>query len=75
MSFPRRREPAERVFEYLRARIEGVVYGAVAKKREAVERELKILADNPEKVKSLAGWQWIQDSISDLEQNYSWPLR
>jgi len=67
--------PAERVFEYLRDRIEGVVYGAVAKKREAVERELKILADNPENVKSLAGWQWIHDSISTLEQDYSWLLK
>ena len=67
--------PAERVFEYLRDRIEGVVYGALAKKRQAVERELKLLADHPEKVKSLAGWQWIHDSISTLEQDYSWPLK
>ena len=67
--------PTERVFEYLRDRVEGVVYGVIAKKREAVERELKILADNPEKVKSLAGWQWIHDSISTLEQDYSWPLK
>lgn len=58
--------PAERVFEYLRGRVEGVVYGTVANKQQAVERELKKLAGNPEAVKSIAGWQWIQDSISAL---------
>lgn len=67
--------PAERVFEYLRARVEGVVYGTIAKKREAVERELTILVANPDRVKRLAGWQWIHDSISTLEQHNSCPLR
>jgi hypothetical protein len=58
--------PAERVFEYLRDRIEGFVYGTVANKQQAVDRELKKLADNPAAVKSIAGWQWIQNSISAL---------
>lgn len=58
--------PAERVFEYLRGRIEGSVYGTLANKQQAVERELKKLAANPDAVKSIAGWQWIQDSISAL---------
>ena len=58
--------PAERVFEYLRGRVEGVVYGTVANKQQAVERELKRLADNPKAVKSIAGWHWIHDSISAL---------
>ena len=58
--------PTERVFEYLRGRIEGVVYGMVANKQQAVERELRKLADNPDAVKSIAGWQWVQDSIFSL---------
>jgi len=58
--------PAERVFEYLRGRIEGPVYGTVANKQQAIEKELKKLADNPDAVKSIAGWQWIQDSLSAL---------
>lgn len=58
--------PAERLFEYLRSRIEGVVYGTLANKQQAVERELQKLADNPAAVKSMAGWQWIQDAISAL---------
>lgn len=58
--------PAERIFEYLRGRIEGVVYGTVANKRQAVERELQQLANDPDAVKRIAGWQWIRDSISAL---------
>lgn len=58
--------PAERVFEYLRGRVEGTIYGTIDKKQQAVEKELQKLANNPEAVKSIAGWQWIQDSISAL---------
>jgi len=58
--------PAERIFEFLRSRVEGVVYGTVANKQQAVEKELKKLADNPDAVIRIAGWQWIQDSISAL---------
>jgi len=56
--------PAERIFEYLRAKIEGKVYGTIAAKKAAVETELEILASDPEKVKSLAGWAWIKRSVS-----------
>jgi hypothetical protein len=58
--------PAERVFEYLRSRIEGVVYGTLANQQQAVECELQELAHNPDAVKSMAGWQWIHDAISVL---------
>ena len=58
--------PAERIFEYLRGRVEGIVYGTVANKQQAVERELKRLANNPGAVKSIAGWHWIHDSLAAL---------
>lgn len=60
--------PAERVFEYLRDRIEGKVYGKIAAKREAVEAELEKLAQTPARIRSLAGWDWIRKSVSRLPE-------
>jgi hypothetical protein len=60
--------PAERVFEYLRARIEGEVYGSVQAKQQAVEDELHLLVQQPERVRSLAGWSWIQDALAQLPE-------
>lgn len=61
--------PAERVFELLRARIEGEVYGSVAAKKKAVEAELESLAADPKQVKRLTGWEWIRQSIVRLSQD------
>ena len=58
--------PAERVFEYLRSKIEGQVYGTIVVKKQAVEVELRELSAAPEKVISLAGWDWIRQSVSGL---------
>ena len=58
--------PAERVFEYLRAKVEGQVYGTLAAKKEAIEAELEKLAASPGKVKSLAGWEWIRQAVKGL---------
>lgn len=58
--------PAERVFEELRRKVEGKVYGELEKKKQVVEQELQDLAANPDRVKSLAGWAWIQESVSNL---------
>jgi hypothetical protein len=58
--------PAERVFEYLRSKVEGRVYGTIAAKKQAVESELRKLVATPEKVVSLAGWDWICQSVSGL---------
>lgn len=55
--------PVERVFEYLRAAIEGVVYATIEEKVAAVEGILEELDADPERVKSLAGWQWIVDAV------------
>jgi hypothetical protein len=61
--------PAERVFQYLRAEIEGHVYGTMAAKQEAVEAELEKLAAAPDRVISLAGWDWIRQSVGDLPKS------
>jgi len=58
--------PAERIFEYLRDKVEGFLYGTITRKKQAVERELQALAANPDRVKSLAAWHWIHDSIAAL---------
>lgn len=60
--------PAERIFEELRARVEGEVYGTLEAKQAAVETELEKLAADPERVKRLAGWDWIQSSIDCLSE-------
>ena len=58
--------PAERVFEELRRAIEGRVYGAIDRKMAAVERELVKLAGDPQQVRSVAGWGWLQEALSAL---------
>lgn len=58
--------PAERVFEYLRSKVEGKVYGELELKKAAIETELVQLATDPAKVKSLAGWEWIRQSVEAL---------
>lgn len=60
--------PAERIFEYLRSKVEGKVYRTLAEKQESIEAELRELTANPEKVKSLAGWDWIRQSLAGLQQ-------
>jgi len=61
--------PAERIFEYLRDKIEGWVYGSIAAKKNAVEAELRQLAADPAKIQRLAGWDWIRRSVNDLPSN------
>jgi len=58
--------PAERLFEHLRGKVEGQVYGTIEAKKRAVEAELEKLAAAPNSVKSLAGWDWIRQSVKDL---------
>lgn len=61
--------PAERVFEYLRAKIEGQTYGTMAAKKATIEAELRALASAPDKIRSLAGWDWIRQSVAGLWQS------
>jgi hypothetical protein len=59
-------QPASgRGFEYLRSKIEGIVYGELAFKKAAVEEEIRKLAAQPERVQNLTGWDWIRKSIME----------
>jgi hypothetical protein len=55
--------PAERVFQEIRKEVEGKVYGKLENKQAAVERALAQLAADPEKLRSLTGWDWIRHTI------------
>jgi len=63
--------PAERVFEVLRAGIEGAVYLTIEAKEEAVEAILQALDADPERVRRLTGWQWIADTFSQLPTEHA----
>ncbi len=58
--------PAERVFEEVRSRVEGKIYESLREKREEAEIYLKELAADPERVKSLCGWGWLRESLESL---------
>lgn len=61
--------PAERIFEELRRKIEGRNYEDIEAKKAAVEAELQVLAAEPAKVRSLAGWSWITNACQALPPN------
>jgi hypothetical protein len=63
--------PAERMFEYLRDQIEGKVYGTIAAKKKAVDTELQKLVNDPELIKSLAGWDWIHRSVHQAIDHFT----
>jgi hypothetical protein len=58
--------PAERVFEELRRGIEGRVYATLAEKKAAVEVRVNELAAAPERIRQLAGWEWIRAARAAL---------
>ena len=58
--------PAERVIEAIRGRIEGLVYASLPEKYAAVNAFLEELDADPARVRSLAGWDWIQDNLDHL---------
>ena len=60
---------AERVFEELRAGIEGVVYPTIEAKVAAVEVILEELDRDPERVRRLTGWRWIAENLDALPQD------
>ena len=58
--------PAERVFQERRRAVEGLVHASLDDKVAAVERELAALAADPARLRSLAGWAWIDDALARL---------
>lgn len=58
--------PAERVLEEIRRRVEGRVYDSLDAKQVEVEEYLQELAADPERVKRLCGWEWILDAFEQL---------
>lgn len=65
---PRSSNPAERVFEGLRAGIEGVVYPAIKAKMAAIQAIPTELDAAPERVRRLTGWHWIPKNLHALPQ-------
>jgi|TARA_Y100000310_G_scaffold16575_1_gene16507 transposase len=58
--------PAERVFEEVRRWIEGKVYRSIDDKVEAVQAFLSELESDPDRVRSLTAWDWIDEAIQGL---------
>jgi hypothetical protein len=58
--------PTERVIEEIRGRVEGRVYDGLQAKRQEAEAVLQELAEDPERVRRLAGWHWIREAHSQL---------
>ena len=58
--------PAERVFEEVRRWVEGRVYPSLEDKVAAVDVFLTEFESNPERVRTLAGWDWIDNAIQNL---------
>ncbi len=59
-------DPAERIGEEIRDKVEGEVYGTIWHKMAAVEEVLRGLAANPERVKKLTGWDWVLTALRRL---------
>lgn len=63
--------PAERVFEEVRREIEGKVYATLDEKMKAVHNFLIDLESDPERVRSLTWWHWIDTAVQGLPINYA----
>ena len=60
--------PAERLFEAIRAEIEGEVYADLDAKCARVDAILAAWDDDPGQVRSLVGWRWITDALEQLPE-------
>jgi hypothetical protein len=58
--------PAERFFEELRRAVEGESYATLDDKVAAVQALLAEWDADPDRVRSLCGWQWIEDAAQTL---------
>jgi transposase len=60
--------PAERLFEEIRRRVEGRVYATLDAKVAEVQTFLEELDADPARVRSLCGWDWINAAIATLPE-------
>jgi len=58
--------PAERVFEALRRAVEGQGYATIDDKVAAIDAALARWDADPDRVRRLAGWDWINDAFAAL---------
>jgi hypothetical protein len=58
--------PCERVFEWLRAKIEGEVYISLQHKHCVIEQHLRQLSRDKTSLQQLMGWQWMRDAFARL---------
>jgi hypothetical protein len=58
--------PAERLFEEVRRRVEGAVYATLDDKVVAVQSFLEELDADPARVRRLCGWDWLTDALDSL---------
>ena len=58
--------PAERVFEEVRRRVEGLVYPSLTAKRDAIDHLLRQLKADKTRLKELVSWDWVQQAMVQL---------
>jgi transposase len=63
--------PAERVFQELRRRLEGRTYATVADKQAAADAYLTDLAADPDRVRRLCGWDWLTNALNALPPHHA----
>lgn len=56
--------PCERVFEWLRGKIEGEVYASLDHKRHVINQLLRSLNADKLHLQLLIGWQWIHKAFA-----------
>ena len=67
--------PAERLFEEARRRVEGTVYATLDDKVAAVQAFLEALDADPARVRRLCGWDWLtaaQDALASPKDKAAW---
>ena len=63
--------PCERVFEWLRGRIEGEVYVSLKHKQHVIHQLLRQLNADKACLDQIIGWHWIQNAFAQLPSEYT----
>ena len=51
--------------------MEGRIYDSIEEKVEAVNAYLRELEADPRRVRSLAGWDWIEEAVQGLSSSHA----